>query len=1016
MLSGYYRRFLVVFTIVFFATTVFAQHPISVALHRLLDTGNFMEASETINTYTINELTSLPDSTLFDYYYLQAAIKGNDGDETNKREYLIDAKKLCEKSQGIHSPVYLEVCWALGKSFEENKDTLSAFEIYQAALIQSLGLYSLKDEDVKWQYEEINNKVIEWYKDDVLRKRMIKHRDNLLPRNASNDTNQNDVEFYSRFYNDEYSTKLILKADSLMAASLWEEAAKFYIEIANTTFNNPIAKATLQELAAMNYMNMEELQSAEELLLNNIQILENYKKTKVYRGTLSQLSNLYNAIHNYSKAKHFAGEAKFWYEEALDFSHRYIWCLHRCATLERGNNNYFLALLLEDVALQELYRNNTWDIISGNTKSREVFLANLFSSAALHYNQVGFQKDAYNYIKAAIEIAESKNLDTSPYYNNMASICIAARDFNKAVFAGEKAYKLSQSENSKIIIGTTLCLSQFLAREQISNRVLVECSQYLQTLVNKTFSFTSIDERKDFWSYFEYYYPLLNFLAYQSDNQNLYGQIYNNILVEKGLLLRTANALRDQILKVGSQEDIQMYNKLLQFRKLLPSLDLKESESIKSEIERLDKCLTRKFTSYASFVNSIELTWGDVKEHLNDEDIAIEFYNIPAIIWHEDGKDLDGKYRYCAITLRKGYEVPHIIPLFTDDRLQSIEREDFYETDSIYNLIWKPLEKELNGVKNIYFAADRELHKIGIEYAPIPDGGIIGDRYNLYRLSSTRVLAENHTEKRVDNAVLYGGLRYDIEKDDLIAESRSGDYHPTSASRAFTAENSRYGVKYLPGTLKEVEDISQNFNSKARLITNINGTEESFKSLAGSPIDIIHLATHGFFWSEDDAKKRKYVTFLNPRNTPKQTEEDKALMRSGLFFSGANISLKGEMLPDDVEDGVLTAQELSNLNLGHVDMVVMSACESGLGETSGEGVFGLQRGFKLAGANTLLMSLWKVDDVATQLLMTDFYRNYLSGKSKQESLKLAQKSLRDNPEYSAPKYWAAFILLDGLEK
>ena len=102
------------------------------------------------------------------------------------------------------------------------------------------------------------------------------------------------------------------------------------------------------------------------------------------------------------------------------------------------------------------------------------------------------------------------------------------------------------------------------------------------------------------------------------------------------------------------------------------------------------------------------------------------------------------------------------------------------------------------------------------------------------------------------------------------------------------------------------------------------------------------------------------------------------------------------------------------MNLGNVDMVVMSACDSGLGETSGEGVFGLQRGFKLAGANTLLMSLWKVDDEATQILMTEFYKNYMSGKTKQQSLRLAQQSLRNNSEYCDPNYWAAFILLDGL--
>ena len=95
-------------------------------------------------------------------------------------------------------------------------------------------------------------------------------------------------------------------------------------------------------------------------------------------------------------------------------------------------------------------------------------------------------------------------------------------------------------------------------------------------------------------------------------------------------------------------------------------------------------------------------------------------------------------------------------------------------------------------------------------------------------------------------------------------------------------------------------------------------------------------------------------------------------------------------------------------------MVVMSACESGLGETFGDGVFGLQRGFKLAGAKTLLMSLWKVDDEATQILMTEFYKNYLNGMSKRESLLAAQKAVRKTPGFEAPKYWAAFILLDGL--
>lgn len=480
------------------------------------------------------------------------------------------------------------------------------------------------------------------------------------------------------------------------------------------------------------------------------------------------------------------------------------------------------------------------------------------------------------------------------------------------------------------------------------------------------------------------------------------------------MLLRSTNEIRDAILNSGNETDRQDYTRIGELKQqLLTEKDESVRTSKIKEIEEIDKRLTLHVNAYADFLSSKNIIWQNVRDVFSDKDIAIEFYNIP-VVWGLDSvQTMNGEPRYCAVILKKDYKKPLIISLCKESEIDGLEREDMYETDLIYNLIWKPLAEELHGIENIYFAADRELHKIGIEYAPLSDGSNIADKYRLHRLSSTRVLAENKSERSSDNAVLYGGLRYDLDKEDLIAESRTGDYHPTGASRAFTAENSRYGVKYLPGTLKEVTEISHNFHATPQVITDISGTEESFKSLAGSAIDIIHLATHGFFWSEEDAQKRDYVTFLS-QNSNKVRAEDKALMRSGLFFSGANIGLKGETLPDDVEDGVLTALELSNMNLGNIDMVVMSACESGLGETFGEGVFGLQRGFKLAGANTLLMSLWKVDDTATQKLMIEFYKHYISGKSKQMSLHLAQESLRNSSEYFDPQYWAAFILLDGL--
>jgi CHAT domain-containing protein len=193
-------------------------------------------------------------------------------------------------------------------------------------------------------------------------------------------------------------------------------------------------------------------------------------------------------------------------------------------------------------------------------------------------------------------------------------------------------------------------------------------------------------------------------------------------------------------------------------------------------------------------------------------------------------------------------------------------------------------------------------------------------------------------------------------------------------------------------------------------------SEESFKSFSGKVINVIHIATHGFYYTSDEANSINYDFLMLNNNMA--SVEDKSLTRSGLLMAGANHILEGENLPDNVEDGILTAKEISDVDLRGLDLVVLSACQTGLGDISqSEGVFGLQRGFKKAGANAILMSLWEVDDKATQILMTQFYKNLLSGQSKRHSLQAAQKYLREynNGFFNEPKYWAAFILLDGIK-
>ena len=278
------------------------------------------------------------------------------------------------------------------------------------------------------------------------------------------------------------------------------------------------------------------------------------------------------------------------------------------------------------------------------------------------------------------------------------------------------------------------------------------------------------------------------------------------------------------------------------------------------------------------------------------------------------------------------------------------------------------------------------------------------------------------------NSILYGGLNYD-EKSKAISidyVSANGSVLRFASYRAnVDSLLLRSSFDYLEGTKKEADMIAAGMKLHRVPYVYYNGTdgtEESFKQLDGTRPKLIHIATHGFFLTKEDAKKswltspKMLLMAENPQKASRPVE-DKPMTRSGLLFSGCNHAIQHEQIPESEEDGILTAQEISTLDLRGLNLVVLSACQTGLGDVvSGEGVFGLQRGFKKAGAKTILMSLDKVDDEATRILMVEFYKNLMSGKTKHQSLRDAQKRFRqvENEKYVHPKYWASFIMLDGL--
>ena len=359
-------------------------------------------------------------------------------------------------------------------------------------------------------------------------------------------------------------------------------------------------------------------------------------------------------------------------------------------------------------------------------------------------------------------------------------------------------------------------------------------------------------------------------------------------------------------------------------------------------------------------------------------------------------------------------------------------------THELYNLLYKPLKNNLKGITNIYYTPSGLLYRIAFNALVVNDAELLSDQYQLHALSSTRTIyTATLGDKKGDDApltsaLLYGGIRFDddslaIEKgkkqadeeevvrknekykkraeDDFENKPRAETGESLDKKRgSIETEDAATHWEYLEGTKREVERIAALFakyKKPAKLLKGFSASEDYFKKMvsanATSPA-IVHLATHGFFYS----KKAKNADHAFQ-------SADNPLIRSGLILAGANHAWLGGKPYQNQENGILTAYEIANLNLSNTKVVVLSACETGLGDIQGsEGVYGLQRAFKMAGVDYILMSLWKVPDKQTAELMEKFYTFWLKGNSIETAFNLAQQDMRTR---YLPYHWAGFVLM-----
>lgn len=480
-----------------------------------------------------------------------------------------------------------------------------------------------------------------------------------------------------------------------------------------------------------------------------------------------------------------------------------------------------------------------------------------------------------------------------------------------------------------------------------------------EKLSASSFSFLKNYRLNNFDEKLDQYMPIIDYIvtaAVEDESPDSYTNAFQAALLRKNLLLQKEVNIKQYVYESNDKELIRLYEEIT-------TNPVHEDKAETQFMRLLSTNASKDGFLYARWLRT---GWEDIRQSLHVNNIAIEFVRSVS----------DTDTCYYALTLDKDCKMPRYHFLCKESDLKP-----YLQTTQIahqlYDLLWKPLEEEIDKAHDVYFAADGLLHTIPMEYLFAhcqPDSENI--KHRIYRLSSTRELCNATSFHRTESVTIYGGIDYECNNEEnTMSEERADNMRSFRQACQATFE-------YLPGTLFEalyVDSICKQSGWQTTLLLHRKATKESFFDRASQPSSIIHIATHGF-WITDNSRP--------------------TMMRSGLMMT----------------EGPLFSAEISSLNLRNLDHVTLSACNTGLGDILSEGVFGLQRGFKKAGANSILMSLWKVDDEATCKLMTEFYSNWIAKKmTKHDALEAAKKTIRETKGWEDPKYWAAFILLDALK-
>lgn len=784
---------------------------------------------------------------------------------------------------------------------------------------------------------------------------------------------------HDQFYLLEQKAFVYRKNDSNKAYHLYEEAEKY------------LDDSLLSKHIILHYLNKSRVAPSYYLHAKNLDhAIESFKGTNCQDSIL--LGDVYMAKADLCIEARAYHEAFYFYTEAIP-----------CYKSLRSNDEKIMTLLKHAVINLQRLREYSKAIelqknicISEATlgQSNQVFLQSVSTLFSLYLDADSidqassilkeYEKNAllhpdadYNILFYKILLAKKKGnyKDAKDYYQK-AIACANTSEMKERL--------IQQMPSVYLALGDTISYFKLEKGQLASIRKAIISDFYQQSSLERQRQVEPIREVLD--------YAIKNaFMVSEMITPALDFALFN-----KGLLFHTDAEIK-KVLKTrgGNASLYQTYLEKkgqIEYAKTIgDSLAIK---NLQEQTLKFERDLSQEFVSLKNLSKKLDVTSKDVVRNIGSKSLAIDFVRY----WDAD------TIKYGAFVFSSRMTSPVLIDLFTEKYLQ---QEAFLSDNKVnynffkdktkenFRMVWGKLTSYMNNYTNVYFSADGLLNKLAIEYLCDENKIPVSERYNLHRVFH---LADIKSSSDIgNNYAILGVHNHD---------------NPTIQDKELAIRGGEW--INLDNVISEVSSINTMLSSATKGTVSIyavdDSVRESFvKSLNEKPITLLHVATHAFYYNHDDLNNAVMKHQIDAPMAERALKADNTSL-SGLVLRNGNKYRKMVDLPEK-EDDILTSEEIENMSFPNLKLTVLSACQTGLGDVDGEGVWGLQRAFRIAGTQSLICTLDYVDDFWTQRFMKEFYESLAKGQTIYKSFYDARNSIyKEN--MSNPKIWAKFILIE----